>query len=134
MAFGATAAAAAIVVSGCASSSGSSGSDSKDGGSAAKVSITLTPDGCAPSPASVAAGLITFEVTNKNASAVSEAELLRGDTIMGEKENLTPGLSGKFSLRLILHGRQVCDARKPACGRCVLADLCPSADPAALAD
>lgn len=100
MAFGATAAAAAIVVSGCASSSGSSGSDSKDGGSAAKVSITLTPDGCAPSPASVAAGLITFEVTNKNASAVSEAELLRGDTIMGEKENLTPGLSGKFSLRL----------------------------------
>jgi endonuclease-3 len=33
---------------------------------------------------------------------------------------------GAFSLRLILHGRRVCDARKPACERCVLADLCPS--------
>jgi endonuclease-3 len=27
---------------------------------------------------------------------------------------------------LIWHGRRVCDARKPACGRCVLADRCPS--------
>jgi endonuclease-3 len=28
---------------------------------------------------------------------------------------------------LIFHGRRVCDARKPACERCTLADLCPSA-------
>ncbi len=34
---------------------------------------------------------------------------------------------GLFSLRLILHGRRVCVARKPACDRCVLADFCPSA-------
>jgi endonuclease-3 len=33
---------------------------------------------------------------------------------------------GEFSLRLILHGRRVCDARKPACERCVLSDICPS--------
>jgi endonuclease-3 len=33
---------------------------------------------------------------------------------------------GAFSLRLILHGRRVCDARKPRCEECVLADLCPS--------
>ncbi len=33
---------------------------------------------------------------------------------------------GPFSLRLILHGRRVCDAKKPACGRCVLEHLCPS--------
>jgi endonuclease-3 len=31
-----------------------------------------------------------------------------------------------FSHRLILHGRVVCHARKPACERCVLRDLCPS--------
>lgn len=29
------------------------------------------------------------------------------------------------SLRLIDHGRAVCDARKPACDRCQLADTCP---------
>jgi endonuclease-3 len=34
---------------------------------------------------------------------------------------------GRFSLRLILHGRRVCLARKPRCGECVLADFCPSA-------
>jgi endonuclease-3 len=34
---------------------------------------------------------------------------------------------GKLSLRLILHGRAVCTARKPDCGACVLADICPSA-------
>jgi endonuclease-3 len=27
---------------------------------------------------------------------------------------------------LIEHGRQVCDAKKPRCGECILADLCPS--------
>ena len=32
-----------------------------------------------------------------------------------------------FAHRLILHGRQVCDARKPACAVCVLNHLCPSA-------
>jgi endonuclease-3 len=28
---------------------------------------------------------------------------------------------------LIEHGRQVCDAKKPRCGACLLADVCPSA-------
>lgn len=31
-----------------------------------------------------------------------------------------------FSHRTIFHGRRVCDARKPACGTCTLADVCPS--------
>ncbi len=34
---------------------------------------------------------------------------------------------GRFSLRVILHGRRVCFARKPACEACVLAGFCPSA-------
>jgi endonuclease-3 len=34
---------------------------------------------------------------------------------------------GEFSLRLILHGRQVCFARNPKCGDCLLNDFCPSA-------
>jgi len=31
-----------------------------------------------------------------------------------------------FSHRLIAHGRKVCNARKPLCGQCRLAALCPS--------
>ena len=33
---------------------------------------------------------------------------------------------GIFPHLLIWHGRRVCDARTPACERCVLTDLCPS--------
>ncbi|HET9781448.1 MAG TPA: endonuclease III [Candidatus Dormibacteraeota bacterium] len=32
-----------------------------------------------------------------------------------------------LSLRLILHGRRVCDARRPLCEECILNDFCPSA-------
>jgi endonuclease III len=38
-----------------------------------------------------------------------------------------PDERGSFSLRVILHGRRVCDARKPKCTECVLSDFCPSA-------
>ena len=39
---------------------------------------------------------------------------------------LKPADRGPFSLRLILHGRRVCDAKRPRCGDCVLAWMCPS--------
>jgi len=42
---------------------------------------------------------------------------------------LPPEEWGRFSLRLILHGRRTCDARKPKCRDCVLLDICPSANP-----
>jgi endonuclease-3 len=32
-----------------------------------------------------------------------------------------------MSHRLVLHGRYVCKAKKPECGRCVLCEICPSA-------
>jgi endonuclease-3 len=32
----------------------------------------------------------------------------------------------RFPHLLIWHGRRVCDARRPACERCVVSDLCPS--------
>jgi endonuclease-3 len=38
-----------------------------------------------------------------------------------------PDERGAFSLRMILHGRQVCDARRPRCDVCLLNDICPSA-------
>jgi endonuclease-3 len=39
---------------------------------------------------------------------------------------IPPTERGGFSLRLILHGRRVCGAKRPACDRCVLADFCPA--------
>jgi len=65
------------------------------------VKITLTDDGCTAEPSSVAAGSATFDVTNDGASAVTEAELVdAGGRILGERENLTPGLKSSFSLEV----------------------------------
>ena len=36
-------------------------------------------------------------------------------------------LWNKFSILLILHGRNICQAKKPDCSNCVLNDLCPYA-------
>jgi endonuclease-3 len=39
---------------------------------------------------------------------------------------LPPAERGPFSLRMILHGRRICDAKRPLCAECVLEDICPS--------
>jgi len=39
---------------------------------------------------------------------------------------IPPADRGPFSLRLILHGRRVCDAKAPRCDQCVLEDVCPA--------
>ena len=50
--------------------------------------------------ASYDAGGITFKVSNKDATGITEFELLDGVRILGEKENLPPGFAGSFSLSL----------------------------------
>jgi iron uptake system component EfeO len=67
---------------------------------AKKMSFKLTDAGCDPHNAKAAAGPITFEVENDGSSKVTEMEVLDGETILGEKENLSDGLSGSFSLTL----------------------------------
>lgn len=37
-----------------------------------------------------------------------------------------PDLVYQWHMTLIKHGRRTCYARRPACGRCVLADICPA--------
>jgi iron uptake system component EfeO len=94
----------ALGAAGCGSSSGSAAAakPASDSGPASTVSISLTPQGCAPKPARITAGEVQFTVANKDADAVSEAELRTSDLakILGEQENLTPGLSGGFALTL----------------------------------
>ena len=61
--------------------------------------MRLTDAGC-PAKLSVAAGPATFKVSNDGADEVSEFEVLDGGHILGEVENLAPGLDGQFSLTL----------------------------------
>ena len=92
--------AATLLAAGCASSPAPGGGGPTSASRAGTVAIQLTPQGCGPRPARIAAGEVTFNVANKGADAVSEAELRTADLthILGEQENLTPGLSGAFTL------------------------------------
>jgi iron uptake system component EfeO len=86
----------AIVLTGCSSSK----SEDAAGAGATVVEVVLTNDDCKASPAEVKAGAVKFNIKNSGGSAVSEAELMQGSKILGEKEGLTPGLTGSFSLKL----------------------------------
>ena len=70
-------------------------------GGGATLKFTLTTQGCTPSQASVPAGPVTISVTNGGDPKVTELELQNtSGIILGERENLLPGLSGSFSLDL----------------------------------
>jgi iron uptake system component EfeO len=85
---------AVFSVTACSHSNGSS-SPSKPGGTNA-VKVTMAnnggKDGCGLDTTSVPAGPVTFTVVNSSAPAITEVELLRDQRIVGEKENLAPGL------------------------------------------
>jgi iron uptake system component EfeO len=87
------AAVVALALAGCGSSTKTGSGDGN------RVQVKLTDAGC-PAKLEQPAGPTTFEVTNDGADAVSEFEILDGGRVLGEVENLTPGLSGTFSLTL----------------------------------
>ena len=80
---------------------------------------------------SVALGLPGFPVDThvgrlvKRLGITQESDPVKVEAVVDAM--IPPAERGLFSLRLILHGRRTCVARKPRCADCVLADFCPSA-------
>jgi iron uptake system component EfeO len=85
---------AAPAISVAASPETSSTAPVKNGVSQVQITLTGGQEGqaCALDHASAKAGPITFTVTNKTATAITEIELQSDNRILGEKENLAPGL------------------------------------------
>ena len=83
----------AMTLTGCAS--GSPSAPTSHG--AAQVRVTLTNDGsddlCTLDRTTAAAGPVTFTVENRSSTAITEVELQSQQRILGEKENLAPGLA-----------------------------------------
>ena len=84
------------------------------------------------------ANLILGDVYNKPA-VVADTHLIRISNLLGfvdskdpykvetaMKEILPPEKSNDFCHRCVLHGRAVCIARRPQCGKCCLNDICPN--------
>jgi iron uptake system component EfeO len=95
----ALAAATALALSGCGAHSDSAKSNtatSAAAGGVNTVNVTMANDSgkdtCAIDTPSVAAGPVTFNVTNASAPGITEMELIKDQRIVGEKENLAPGL------------------------------------------
>src|SRR6201999_2896735 len=84
----------ALFVAAC----GSSGDEAPAG--TEQLTFKLTDNGCEPVKATAPAGPIDFKVENGGTSKYSELEVLDGETLLGERENITEGLSGSFSLTL----------------------------------
>jgi iron uptake system component EfeO len=101
-------AAAALAVGGALSACGGSGNTPAGGGGSSApagdphtLNVTITAaDGCRSDRTSLAAGMVTVKVANKDATGVSEVELVSGERIVGEKENLPPGFDGTFTVQV----------------------------------
>jgi iron uptake system component EfeO len=76
-----------------------SGGDDVPAGSK-QLTFKLTDSGCEPTKATAPAGPIDFKVENGGTSKYTELEVLDGETLLGERENIIEGTSGSFSLTL----------------------------------
>jgi iron uptake system component EfeO len=96
-------AAVAVAAAACGSSSntssghsGSSAAPTSGANGVTAVNVTMAndagKDSCKVDNGSVPAGPVTFNVANKDAPGISEVELVKDQRILGEKENLAPGL------------------------------------------
>jgi high-affinity iron transporter len=86
--------AAALLVAAC----GDSGAKTAAGGK--HVAITLNDNGCEPVDLKLQAGATTFDVTGGGSGKVTEFEVFDGSRILGEVENVTPGLERSFAVTL----------------------------------
>ncbi len=83
-----------------ASSGGSpAGPSTASSASAGVISVTANDSECTLSATSAPAGTTTFQVTNTG-SKVTEFYVYDGDRVVGEAENITPGLSRTLSVQV----------------------------------
>lgn len=64
-----------------------------------RVQLTLTESGCEPAAISVPAGPVVLEITNGGGD-VAEFEILQGDFVVDEAENIVPGFQSNVVTRL----------------------------------
>jgi len=79
-------------LTGCAGNNDSKSDTQKSSDGVTQVNVTLKDNTQEIDTTEVEAGPVTFNVTNESAAGISEFELLYNQKIVGEKENLAPGL------------------------------------------
>jgi iron uptake system component EfeO len=90
-------AAAVLVLAGC--DAATSGGASSGGTGDTRIAVTVHDQGCQPSSIEAASGRVVFEVTNGGSDA-GEFEILSGDRVVDEVENIVPGFVVNFATHL----------------------------------
>ncbi len=92
----ALAGAAALALSACGGAGTTASSAGGDGSGAGPIAVTATDTECTVATNTAAAGTIVFRVTNAGSKINEFYVYAEGDRIVGEVENVTPGLSRDF--------------------------------------
>lgn len=80
--------------------SGTSSSAQAGADGVQQIEVTISDAGCEPQTIVAGEGPARFTVRNDGSSAVTEFEVLDGGRIIGEVENVFPGVEKAFSLTL----------------------------------
>jgi len=86
----------AIALTGCTSTGEASGSGSSGG----PIAVKATDTGCEVARAEAPAGTVEFTITNSGSKVNEFYVYAEGDRIMGEVENVAPGLTRSFVVEL----------------------------------
>ncbi|WP_407645441.1 iron uptake system protein EfeO [Amycolatopsis alkalitolerans] len=81
----------------------SGGGDSASGGGG-PITVSASDTACEVSATTANAGNLTFEVTNKGTKVTEFYLYAEGDRIMGEVENIAPGLTRKLTVEIATAG------------------------------
>jgi iron uptake system component EfeO len=85
---------------GASGGSGQSTASGPAGGAAGRIAVTATDTECTLSTTTAPAGTLTFAVTNQGSKVNEFYVYAAGDRIVGEVENITPGLSRELKLEV----------------------------------
>ncbi|GAA3790304.1 peptidase M75 family protein [Sphaerisporangium flaviroseum] len=84
----------------CSSTSGGGGDTAAQAGKPGKIAVAASDTECKVSTAALPAGTSTFEVTNGGSKVTEFYVYAAGDRVMGEVENIVPGLTRQVIVEL----------------------------------
>jgi iron uptake system component EfeO len=93
-------AASLLALAACTSSGGATGSSTASSSAGGPIAVKATDNECGISSATASAGTITFQVQNTGSKVTEFYVYGAGDRIVGEIENVTPGLSRELKVEI----------------------------------
>jgi iron uptake system component EfeO len=112
-------ASALLALTACGSGTGTAASPAAGG----PIKVEATDTACTISAATANAGNLTFEITNKGAKVTEFYLYAEGDRIMGEVENIAPGLNRRLIVEVADAGKYQATCKPGMAGNGIRSDF-----------